>query len=100
MQLSKSERKFRTKIIQEQHLKKINQIWLDYFCKDISYKDFYLSGARPPKVNDLIQATMNITKQLKKFTSSSMTIAAKIFDEFAQAISDAEVQIDKMEISE
>jgi hypothetical protein len=85
---SKTESKYRTKIIQELHLKKLNQIWLDNFCKDISYKDFYLSGMQPPPINNLIISMMNVTKATKKFANEIGFAVAEELNKFIQAISE------------
>jgi hypothetical protein len=85
---SKSESKYRAKIIQELHLKKLNQIWLDNYCKDISYKDFYLSGIKPPAINYLIISMMNMKKAIKRLVNVIMSAVTEELNKFAQVVSE------------
>ena len=67
--LTKQESKYRTKIIQERHLKKIDQITLDYTVKNseyLTYKSVYTIGFAEISFDKLCDALNAACKAAKK----------------------------------
>lgn len=55
---------------------------------EASYKDFYLSRMQPPPINNLIQATIDMKKQFKRFTNGFICTATEAFNELSKSISE------------
>ncbi len=87
--VTRREKRYRTKIIQERHFRKINQIWLDEYVKDnmITYKAFYEAKLQPPPINAIIQAGADMTKMFKKVVFKGTKSLTKVWNVFAEVIS-------------
>ena len=86
MQLSSKERKYRNKIIAENHLKKEAQRYLDQYIKSksLTYKSLYLnygflhSMLTQYSLNKLGNAMKNIGSSLQKATKAMMSLSTTL----------------------
>ena len=74
------------KIIQEQHLKKHNQVWVDIYVynRGITYENFYKSSLKPPPINEFFHSLETISRETKKIVTCAGKKMCRAVSAFAE----------------